>query len=129
MSAPRPYVPRMPRLWWLQRPNYIRYMLREITCIFIGAYIGLVIVGLYRLGQGEPAWQAYWQAMSTTPAIVFQVVALVFTLYHTVSWFALAPSTMPLWIGERKVPEIWIQLAHYLVWIVFSIVILVIAGV
>lgn len=129
MSAPRPYEQKMGLLWWLERPNYIRYMLREITCVFIGGYIGLLIVGLYRLGQGAEAWQAHWQMMGTVAAIIFQVVALIFALYHTVSWFVLAPSTMPIWIGERKVPPVWIQLGHYVVWIAISIVIFLVAGI
>lgn len=129
MNAMRPYEQKLPLTWWLRHPNYVRYMLRELTCVWIGAYIATLVVGLYRLRQGPEQWQAWWQALGSIPGIVFQVMAMIFALYHTISWFALAPSTMPIWRGENQVPEGWVHAAHYLVWVVVSIFVIWIAGV
>lgn len=129
MKGPTPYQPKMPQLWWLERPGYLRYMIREITCVWVGAWVATAIVGLIRLGQGPEAWEDYWQALGSAPGIVFQVVALAFVSYHAVSWFSLAPSTMPIWIGENRVPPRLIEAVHYLVWIVLSLVILWLAGI
>lgn len=126
MSAPRMHYPHLPLFWYLKRPNYIRYMLRELTCIWIGAYVIVLGVGLLRLAQGPAAWLGFWQAFASPAGVAFQAAALVFTLYHTISWFKLAPSTMPMWRGETQVPPAWIRLAHYLVWAVVSILILLI---
>ena len=41
----------------------MRYMGREVTCIFIGAYTFLLIVALARLGQGKEAFDAFVQAL------------------------------------------------------------------
>ncbi|MDZ7842757.1 MAG: fumarate reductase subunit C [Gammaproteobacteria bacterium] len=128
MTEPRMYHPRLPLFWYLRRPSYVRYMLRELTCIGIGAYAITLAVGLLRLAQGPAAWQGFWQAFSSPAGVAFQVVALAFTLYHTVSWFQLAPSTMPIWRGETQVPPARIRLAHYLVFAVVSIAILLIVG-
>lgn len=124
MKGPRPYEPRLPVFWYLAQPNYIRYMLREVTCVWIGAYVVVLAVGLLRLAQGPEAWQGFWQAFSSPPGLAFQGAALAFVLYHTVSWFSLAPSTMPIWRGETRVPSKWIRLAHYLVWALVSIAVL-----
>ncbi len=129
MSRPQPYVPKLPLFWWLGQRNYRRYMLREITSAFIGSYVALLIVGLYRLKQGAEAWGAFREALSSVPGVTFQVVALAFALYHTVTWFKLAPATMPLWRGETKLPPVWVHLGHYAVWIVVSLVVLLAAGV
>lgn len=128
MTKPRMYYRRVPLFWYLQRPSYVRYMLRELTCIWIGAYAITLIVGLLRLAQGPAAWEEFWQAFSSPPGIAFQFLALAFTLYHTISWFQLAPSTMPIWRGETRVPPAQIRLAHYLVFGVISITILLIVG-
>lgn len=128
MKGPTPYQPTMSRWWWLKSPGYLRYMIREITCIAVGAWVAVAIDGLVRLGQGPEAWRAYWQALGSAPGIVFQVVALAFVVYHAVSWFALAPSTMPVWIGERQVPPGLIEVAHYLAWIAVSLAIIWFAG-
>ena len=128
MKGATPYRPGMPRLWWLQSAGYIRYMLRELTCIFVGAWVVTAIAGLLRLVQGPAAWQGFLAGLGSVPGIAFQVVTLVFVAYHAVSWFALAPSTMPVWIGETRVPPGWIEAAHYLAWIAVTLLVLWIVG-
>lgn len=121
MNGPaRPYVQTPSRAWWLSRPSYRRYMLRELTCVWIGAYVVALVVGLVRLFQGAAAWEAYLHALRSVPGLVFQATALAFVLYHAVTWFALAPSTMPIWRNGKRMPPAWIHAAHYLVWIVIS---------
>jgi fumarate reductase subunit C len=125
----QPYRPTLPGDWWLQHPGYLRYMLRELTCVAIGAYAGLLIVGLLRLGQGPEAWDAFRLAIGSGPGVALQLIAWLFAIYHSVSWFALAPRTMPLQIGARRVPGGWIAGAHYLAWAVISLVLLLAVGV
>ncbi|PIQ36823.1 MAG: fumarate reductase subunit C [Lysobacterales bacterium CG17_big_fil_post_rev_8_21_14_2_50_64_11] len=122
------HYPTLPGNWWLKRPSYLRYMLRELTCIAIGAFAILLVFALLRLGQGAEAWQAFRAALATPLAIAWQLVALVFALYHSVTWFALAPRTMLLQIGTRRVPAGWIAGAHYLSWVVLSAIVLVLSG-
>lgn len=122
------HYPTLPANWWLKRPNYLRYMLRELTCIAIGAFALLLIVALIRLGQGPQAWQAFRAALATPLAIAGQLLALAFALYHSITWFTLAPRTMPMQIGTRRVPAQWIAGAHYLLWAVLSAIILLLIG-
>lgn len=129
MSAVRPYLPKTPLTWWLRRPSYVRYMLRELTCIPIGAYVAALIVGLYRLKQGPAAWEAWRQAFASAPGVALQIIALAFTLYHAVTWFDLAPSSMPVWRRGTQIPGRWIRAAHYLAWIIVSIIVLSFAGI
>ena len=125
----RAWSPRLPRDWWLQRAAYRRYMLRELTCVAIGAYVAVLIVGLYRLGQGPEAWDAFRAALGSAPGLLLQLLALAFAVYHSITWFALAPRTMPLQIGTRHVPAAWIAGAHYLAWAVITAVVLLAVGV
>lgn len=129
MKGPTPWRPEMPAFWWLSQPGYLRYMIRELTCIWVAAWVAVAIVGLLRLRQGPDAWEGFLAALGSAPGIAFQLAALLFVLYHTVSWFRLAPSTMPIWIGENRVPSGWIELGHYAAWVVASLVILYLVGV
>jgi len=122
------HYPQLPANWWLQRPNYLRYMLRELTCIPIGAFAVLLIFALLRLGQGPEAWQTFRAALATPLAIAWQLIALAFAIYHSITWFALAPRTMPLQMGTRRVPAWWIAGAHYVLWAVLSAIILLLSG-
>jgi fumarate reductase subunit C len=127
MSAPV-YHPRLPRGWWLGHGGYRRYMLRELSCIPIGVFAAMLVLALFRLGQGADAWLAFRAALATPPAIAWQVIALAFAVYHSVSWFTLAPRTMPLVVGDRKVPPAWIAAAHFVLWLALSLAILLIVG-
>jgi fumarate reductase subunit C len=129
VNRPLQYHPTLPGDWWLRHPNYLRYMLRELTCVPIFAYVALLIVGLWRLGQGPEAWEAFRLALATPPALVLQGLALLFAIYHSISWFALAPRTMPMRVGTRQVPPVAIAAAHYLVWILLSFALLWAIGV
>lgn len=122
------HYPNLPGNWWLKRPSYLRYMLRELTCIPIGAFAVLLILALLRLGQGPEAWHAFLAALATPLALAWQLLALVFAVYHSVTWFALAPRTMPLQIGARRVAAGWIAGAHYLLWVALSAIILLLSG-
>jgi len=114
--------------WWLNQGRYIRYMIREATCILIGAYSAVLIVGLIRLGEGKIAYEAYLAAVQSPMGMMFHIVALAFALYHTTSWFNVTPKAMPLTFADKRVPGGLIIGAHYAGWIVISGIALFLVG-
>jgi fumarate reductase subunit C len=125
----RPYVPEMPRVrWFFQHPRYLRYMARELTCVFIGAYTLLLVVGLKRLSEGQAAYEAFLESLKSPASIVFHVIALVFAVYHSATWFNLTPKALPVQLGERFLPASVIAGAHYAGWALISLIVLVLAG-
>lgn len=109
-----PYVRKIPNTWWLKNSFYKAYMMREISCIFITIYSLVLLVGLYRLYQGPVAYQAWLEALQAPWSICLSVIMLLSTLYHSISWFKLAPQAMPLQIaGFQVIPALVIGL-HYL---------------
>lgn len=126
----RPYVREVSRTrWFLRHPRYLRYMAREVTCIFIGVYTLLLVVGLARLAESRPAYEGFLQALQSPASIAFHVLALLFSIYHSVTWFNLTPKAMPVQIGERFVSQGLIAGACYLAWIIVSVGVLYSAGV
>ncbi len=115
--------------WWLAQPRYIRYMAREVSCVLIGAYTGVVVVGLWRLAHGAAAWNGFLEALQTPASIAFHLLALAFALYHTTTWFNVTPKAMPLQLGETQVPGGVIIGAHYAGWAVVSALLFYLAGV
>jgi succinate dehydrogenase subunit C len=124
----RPYIRNVERSWWLQHPRYVRYMVRELTSLFVGLYGALLVVGLIRLAQGQAAWEGFVGAISSPVGVAFQLLCLAFAVYHSVTWFALTPKAMPLTVGNEPVPGRVIVGAHYAVWAVVSIAVLIGAG-
>ncbi len=122
----KPYIRALPKTtWFLQQPRYMRYMAREVTCIFIGAYTFLLIVGLKRLAEGPDAFQRFLDALHSPLGVLFSLATLVAAVYHSTSWFNVTPQAMPIQRGEEFVPGNIIVGAHYGAWAVISLIILV----
>ena len=117
-----------PTTWYFGQARYLRYMAREVTSIFIGAYCVLLVVGLQRLSTGQTAWEGFLLALRSPASIVFQFLCLVAAVYHAATWFNATQKAMPLQIGEDFVPGNVISGAHYVVWILLSLAVLYLAG-
>lgn len=125
-----PYIREIPKFrWFFRQSRYVRYMTRELSCLFIGAYTLLLVVGIERLSAGRAAYEAFLQALGNPVSILFHVVALVFAVYHSVTWFNLTPKALPIQVGEGFLPDAAISGAHYLGWVLISLAVLYWAGV
>ena len=119
----KPYVRPMPVAWWLERGPYVFFMLRELTSVFVAAYLILFMVMIHRLHQGPAAYQSFLEALKSPLAIVFHVVALAFALFHTITWFNLTPKALVVRVGEKALRPAAIIAPNYVAWIVISLII------
>ena len=118
-----------PTSWFFRQPRYMRYMSREITSIFVGAYCVLLVVGLHRLANGPEAWEGFLLGLRSADSIAFHLLALAAAFYHAATWFNATQKAMPIQIGEGFVPGNLISGAHYAAWAVLSLIVLILAGV
>jgi fumarate reductase subunit C len=127
----QPYIrPVSKTTWYMRQGRYKRYMLREVTCLLVAAYCFLAIWGLASLAAGPQQWSAYLESQQNTFMVVFHAAALIFYLvYMTFDWFKLAPKAMPVQLGEKKIPDLVIVIAHYLAWALVSLLVFWLAGV
>ncbi|MCC6136189.1 MAG: fumarate reductase subunit C [Candidatus Contendobacter sp.] len=122
----KPYVrPLSKTSWFLTQTRYKRYMAREVTCLFIFAYTFLLVWGLKRLSEGPDAFNAFVQALGSPLGVLFNLVVLIAAVYHSTSWFNVTPQAMPIQRGEEFVPGKIIVGAHYALWAVASLIVLV----
>ncbi len=125
----RPYIREPSKTgWWLEQPRYIRYMAREMSALFIGIYGLILIVGLFRLSQGEIAYEAFLATVEGPAGLIFAIVAFVFAVYHTYTWFQVTPKAMPLMFGGKRVPGAIIIAAHWLGFVVVSAALWLLVG-
>ena len=124
----KPFV-RDARWEWITRhPRYLRYMAREFSCLFIGAWTLMLVCALARLSEGPEAWAAFLGALKSPLIVAFHLVALSFAVYHRITWFQLTPKALPVQLGEKFLPDGVISGAHFGAWAVLSLVILYLAG-
>lgn len=124
----KPYVRAITSEWIFRHPRYLRYLVREFSCLFIGGWTLLMVWGLKQLSQGPAAWAVFLEVLRSPGSIVFHVLALGFAVYHSITWFNLTPKALPLQIGEGFVPDRAIAGAHFGAWAALSLVILYLAG-
>jgi len=114
MARVKTYVRPM-RGWWRRNPYYVRYMIREASSVFLAIYTVILLVGLFRLTQGEAAWDAWRAALASPGSIVFHWLALLTVGYHAYTWWKVAPKTAPdLRIAGRALPELVITAGGWL---------------
>ncbi|MDO8959820.1 MAG: fumarate reductase subunit C [Rhodocyclaceae bacterium] len=118
-----------PTSWYLRHPRYLRYMAREVTSLFVGAYCVLLVFALQSLAAGQASYEAFLVALRSPASIAFHLLALAAALYHAATWFNATQKAMPIQVGEEFVSGNLISGAHYVAWAALSIVILFLAGV
>ena len=90
--------------WWTRKPFYRWYMLRELSSLFIALYALVLLWGLWRLGQGRAAYEAWLAALSSSGFLLFHGVAFVLVTYHAWTWFKIMPKTLPrIALSDRAV--------------------------
>jgi fumarate reductase subunit C len=124
---PRWYRRRVSTWWWLGRWSYLKFILREISSVFVAWFILELLLMIHALSGGQQPYpqQAYWefQAWLRNPVVVFlNIVSLFFVLFHAITWFNLAPAAMVVRIGGKKVPGALIAGSNYAAWVVVTAV-------
>ncbi len=130
MSAVRPdksklYYPKMPATWWLRKPSYFLFMLRELSSVFIALFLVVFLIQLYQLTRGPEAYVAFSRRLSSPGWVIFHLVALAFAIYHSITWFQSTAVVLPLRLGERAIPPGLVTAFHIGAWIAISLVILI----
>ena len=126
----KPYVREVSKTgWYLKHPRYMRYMSREVTCIFIGAFALLLLRAVERLSQGQVAYESFLAGLKGPLSAFGLLITLAFAVHNATSWFNVTPKAMPVQIGENFLDGNYIVGAHYAVWAIASLVILFYAGV
>jgi len=84
------------RYWWLRRRKYFAIFLRELSSVFILAYVLLYLLILTQLQSGG---RALMTQFAMVPFVALSVTLLAFSLYHSITWFLLLPRIQPMKIG------------------------------
>lgn len=105
--------------WWLRQQRYVSYMMREVSSLFIGLFSLLMVCGLFQLSRGEEAFTS-WTDTLWNNMFLLSVVMLVFSVYHSYTWFKVTPKAMPLKMSGKRIPGGIIIGAHLLAWALAS---------
>lgn len=128
MSAEVRYTPYHPKWyrrrvsvwWWLQKPVYTVFVLRELTSVFVAFFALLLLWQVRAVAQGPEAYAQFLARLRTPLFFALNGVAFLFVLFHAITWFNLAPKAMVVRLGGKRVPDRIIAAANYAACLVLS---------
>jgi len=123
LNHPRWYRKRVSTYWWLQRWEYLRFVLREISSVFIAWFVVLTLVQIYSASQGPNAYGDFLDFLKNSFVLALNIISFFFVVYHSITWFNLSARAMSIRVGGKKVPGIMISGPNFAAWLFISAVI------
>jgi fumarate reductase subunit C len=117
---PRWYRRRVSVWWWLQSRSYTGFVLRELTSVFVALFSLVLLWQIRALSHGPEAYARFLARLRSPLLLVFNAVALLFVLFHSITWFNLAPKAMVVRLRGKRVPDLVVAGANYAAWAVLS---------
>ncbi len=117
---PKWYRPRISTYWWLSQWSYTKFILRELSSVFVGCFIVITLLQVRALTLGPSSYAELQDWLGNPLVIIFNVVGFLFVLLHTVTWFNLTPRAIVLRLGGWRVPDFLIIAPNYVAWLVIS---------
>ena len=115
-----PYNRPMSPWWWLENLAYFKFIIRELTSVFVGIFAVVSLWQVRALGQGPDAYAAFMDRLGTPGLALLNCAVLLFVLYHAITFLNLVPTIVVIRLGERRVPDRIIAGAHYVLWAALS---------
>ena len=120
---PRWYRPRVSTYWWLKRPSYLAFILRELSSVFVGWFVVFLLMLVSAVNRGPDAYREFLGWAGHPVVVAVNVVSLAFVVFHAVTWFNLAPQAMVVRLRGKRVPGVFIAASNYAAWVLVSAVV------
>ena len=122
---PKLFFKRKPIFWWTKKWAHTRFILRELTSLGVAWFSVVLILMVWAL-RGGPESFANFEVWITHPfTLVLNSIAFILLIYHSITWFNLAPKAIVIRMGVNKIPASIIAGLNYAAWILFSVAIAV----
>lgn len=122
-SVYKTYRPPMPATWWLRRRRYFLFMMRELSSVFVALFLLLYLYEFFLLSKGPQVYGLFQDSLRSAGFLVFYAVVLVFSLYHTCTWFGVLGKIQVVRLGKWTVPPGLVTASAFGAWIAASLVI------
>lgn len=118
---PRWYRPRVSVYWWLGQWRYLKFILRELSSVFVALVVLMTILQMRAVQNGPQAYARFQHQLHTPAAIVISMITLFFVVFHAITWFNLTPRAMAVRVRGKRIPEWLVAAPNYALWAVISV--------
>ena len=112
--------PRMSTYWWLGNWAYVKFILRELSSVFVAWTVFYLLLMVYMVSGGESKYHDFLDFSKHPVVLTMNVITFFFVMFHALTWFALAPQAIVAHIGKKKVPPFLIAASNYGAWLAAS---------
>ncbi len=120
---PRWFRRRLSTYWWLWRWPYLRFVLRELTSLAVAWFVVVTLLQARALATGPIPYTDFQDWLRTPWVALLNSATLLFLLFHSITWFQLAPRAMVVRLGAWRVPDALIVAANFAAWLAASAVV------
>ena len=120
---PRWYRPQVSTWWWVTRWPYLKFILREISSVFVAWFVVVLLLQIRALSRGPEAYAAFERWLQNPLIVLLNLITLLFVVFHAITWFNVAPRAMAIRLRGRRVPDLWIVGTNYVTWAAISLVV------
>jgi fumarate reductase subunit C len=117
---PRWYRTHISTFWWLGRWHYLKFIIRELSSVFVAIFVVLTLFQIAALSRGAAHYANFERALRSPLMIAINFVALVFVIFHAVTWFNLAPKAIPVRLRGKRLPDWMVAAPNYVAWLAVS---------
>ena len=117
---PRWYRPHVSVYWWLGQWQYLKFIIRELSSVFVAAVVVMTLLQLRALRNGPEAYARFEHKLQSPIVIAGSLISLFFVVFHSITWFNLTPRAMPVRFNGKRLPEWMVAAPNYVVWLVVS---------
>ena len=107
----------MSTYWWLGKWCYFRFILRELSCMFVAWFVVYLLMAIDAVGQGPDRYTRFMEWSASRPVLATNIVAFLFIVFHAVTFFEAAPKALVVHVGRRRVPGSLVLAGHYAAWV------------
>jgi fumarate reductase subunit C len=109
--------------WWLGQWRYLKFILRELSSLFVASFVVITLLQVRALRNGPEAYSRFQHWLQSPWVIALNLVSFLFVVFHTITWFNLAPRAMPIRVRGKRLPEFLVAAPNYAIWLVASVVV------
>jgi fumarate reductase subunit C len=118
--VPKSYHPRVSTYWWLARWPYLKFILRELSSVFVAYFVVVTLFQIRALTRGPAYYSEFQEALSSPLLLTLNALSFAFVMFHAVTWFNLASKAMAIRMRGKRLPGAAISAPNYAAWAVIS---------
>ena len=119
-DKPKAYRPSVSPTWWLKKRSYFMFMMRELSSVFVACFVLLYLYELFLISKGPDTYTQFQQSLRQPGFIAFYVVAFIFAVYHTITWFSVLSKVQVVRMGSWRAPPSLVTASALGAWLVVS---------